>query len=80
MVSLSSILSTNSHIPSYDYEAGNLYAFFTHGFDLQTTDHNIINKYIIYIFNLYTAANDKDFNLWECILADFGKFEMQYFD
>ena len=40
----------------------------------------MINKYVIHMFNMYTAANDENFNLWECISADFGRFEVRHFD
>ena len=69
----SSILSAHSHVPSHDYEAADLKAFFAHGFDFQTTDQEMINKYAIHEFNLYAAANDEDFNLWVCIQVDFEK-------
>ena len=80
MAGPSSISSAHSHVPSHDYEAGDLHALFAHGFDFQTTDHDMINKYAIHMFNLYAAANDEDFNLWECISTNFGKFEVRHFD
>ena len=80
MAGPSSISSTHSHVPSYNYEASDLHALFAHGFDFQTTDYDMINKYAIHMFNLYAVANDEDFNLWECISANFGRFEVRYFD
>lgn len=63
MVGLSSILSIHSHNSFYDYKATNLKASFAYKFQFQTTDYNIINKYVIHKFNLYIAANNKDFSL-----------------
>ena len=80
MADPSNISSAHSHVLSHDYEAGALHALFAHEFDFQTTDHEMINKYAINIFNLYAAANDEDFNLWEYISTDFGRFEARHFD
>ena len=58
-----SISSAHSHVSSYDYEAGNLHALIAYEFNFQTTDHDMINKYAIHMFNLYAATNDENFNL-----------------
>ena len=80
MAGPSSISSAPSHVPSHDYEAADLKILFAQGFDFQTTDHDMINKYAIHKFNLYAAANDEDYNLWDCIQVDFEKFEARHFD
>lgn len=65
----------------HDQKIVNLKILFTQRFDFQTTDHNIINKYIIYKFNYkYKEMNIKDYCFQDSIQIDFAKFETKYFD
>ena len=54
----SSIFST----PSHDSEA-NLKILLNNNIEIETTDHDILNKYAIQKFNQYAAANAKDYSL-----------------
>ncbi len=64
MTGLLNISSVHSHVSFYNYKTADLKAFFAHRLEFQTIDQEIINKYAIQKFNLYLAANNKDFNLW----------------
>ena len=79
MTNLLSISSAYSYVPSHNYETADFKAIITHGFNVQTTDYDMINKYIIHKLNQYTAANTENFSLWTCIQVDFEKFEAQHF-
>ena len=59
---LMSISSIHFHVPFHDYKAGDLHVFFAHRFKFQIIDYDMIYKYIIHKFNLYTAANNEDCN------------------
>ena len=72
----SSISSALLHKP----EAVDLKIFFANSMDIQTADHDILNKYIIHRFNQYAAANTEDYSLWNGIQVDFEKFEAKHFD
>ena len=80
MAGPSSISSAHSHGPSQDYEAANLKRFFAQGFDIQTADHDMLNKWVIHSLNEYATLNTEDFDLWASIRMDFGKFEAKHFD
>lgn len=62
MRSPSSISVTNSYTLSHDYKAINLKVLFIYKFEFQITDYDMINKYVIHMFNLYKFANNEDFN------------------
>lgn len=47
----------------HNYNTINQKNFFVQGFNFETMDRNIINKYVIYKFNKYIAANTKHFSL-----------------
>lgn len=44
------------------------------------TNHNIFNKYVIHKFNLYVAANTKNYSLWDYIQVDFGRSKIKRFN
>ncbi len=76
MAGPSSISSVHSHDP----EIVDLEILFANGMDIQTADHDNLNKYTIHRFNQYAAANAEDYGLWDCIQVDFEKFEAKHFD
>ena len=51
-----------SSTPSRNLEA-DLKILFNNSIDIETTDHDIFNKYAIHKFNQYAAANAKDYSL-----------------
>ena len=69
-----------SSILSHEPEAINLKIFFANGIDIWTTDHDILNKYVVHEFNQYTDANTKDYSLWNGIQVDFEKLKAKHFD
>ena len=71
----SNILNAPLHNPKAD-----LKILFDNSIEIETTDHDILNKYAIQKFNQYAAANAEDYSLWDCIQVDFEKFEMKHFD
>ncbi len=58
-----SIPSTFSHALPHIHEAANLRILFAQGFDVQTADHDLLNKLVIYRFNQYRALNAEDYYL-----------------
>ena len=46
MAGPSSIASAHSHVLSHNNEAADLKAFFAHGFDIQTADADLLDKWI----------------------------------
>ena len=58
--------SSISSAASYNPEA-DLKILFDNSIEIETTDHDILNKYAIQKFNQYAAANAKDYSLWDCI-------------
>ena len=71
--------SSISSAPSHDPEA-DLKILFDNSIEIETTDHDILNKYAIQKFNQYAAANAEDYSLWDCNQVDFEKFEAKHFD
>ena len=71
--------SNISNVLSHDSKA-NLKIFFDNNIEIEITNHDILNKYIIQKFNQYAAVNAKDYSLWDCIQVDFRKFEAKHFD
>ena len=65
---------------SHDPEAVDLKVLFANGLNIETSDHDILNKYAIHRFNQYAAAIAEDYSLWDCIQVDFEKFEAKHFD
>ncbi len=80
MAGPSSISSAHSHVPSHDNEAADLKALFAHGFDIQTVDPDLLDKWVTHRFNICAATNVEDYELWICIRTGFKKFEVKYFD
>lgn len=76
MLGFLNILSTFLH----NFKPNNLKILFDNNIDIETTDHNIFNKYIIHKFNQYIAINAKNYSFWNCIQIDFEKSEKKYFD
>ena len=76
----SNISIAHFHIPSHDNEAANLKAFFAHGFDIQTADPNLLDKWVTYRFNICAATKVEDYELWISIQINFKKFEAKHFD
>ena len=72
--------SSTSSTPLQDRKTANLTISLDNSINIETTDHDILNKYAIYKFNQYTAINAKDYGLWNYIQVDFKKFEGKYFD
>ena len=75
MVGALSILSAPLRNPKT-----NLKIFFDKSIDIERIDHDILNKYAITKFNEYVVTNVKDYNLWDWIQVDFGRFEAKHFD
>ncbi len=75
-----SISNAHSHVLSYNNEVTYLKVFFAHGFDIQTIDPNLLNKWVIHRFNICAATNVEDYELWICIRTDFKKFETKHFN
>ena len=75
MAGVSSVLSSLLH----DLNA-NLKILFDNSIDIETIDHDILNRYAIHKFNQYAAANAKHYSLWDNIPVDFEKFEAKHFD
>lgn len=57
-----SILSIFSHVLSHNYEAIDVKTFFAQGFNIQTTDRDLSNKWVIYRFHKYGVSNAKDYD------------------
>ena len=55
--------SSTSSAPLHDSETANLKIFLDNSTDIETTDHDTLNKYAIHKFNEYAAANTKDYSL-----------------
>ena len=72
----SSILSALLHNP----KAVDLKVLFANGLNIETFDHDILNKYAIHRFNQYADANAEEYSLWDCIQVDFEKFEAKHFN
>lgn len=73
--SVSSIFSE-----SYKPKTNNIKAFFVQEFNIITIGYDLINKFIIYKFYQYAAANVEDFSLWNCIQVNFEKYEIRHLD
>lgn len=80
MASPLSISSAHPHILFYVNKTTNLKALFTHGFDIQTTDADLLNKWVTYKFNICAVTNVEDYELWIYIQIDFQKFEAKHFN
>lgn len=78
MTGLLSVLSIISKL--HDSETVNLKALFAQRFNVEITDHDLINKFVLHRFNQYVALNTKDYRLWDCIQIDFEKFEVRHLD
>ena len=76
MAGLLSISSALSHDPETAY----LKILFAQGFNIQTADHDLLNKFVIHRFNQYAALDAEDYGLWDLIQMDFEKFEAKHFD
>lgn len=63
MANFLSISSAHLYVLSYDNKVTNLKAFFPYGFDIQITKLNLLDKWIIYKFNICIAINVKDYEL-----------------
>lgn len=64
------------HNPKID----DLKAVFAQGFNAQTANYYLINKFVVQKFNQYIVLNVKGYRFWNCIQIDFEKFEAKYFD
>ena len=64
----------------YNQEVANLRILFAQGFNIQTADHDLLNKLVIDRFNQYKALNTKDYNFWNCIQIHFEKWKAKYFN
>ena len=73
--SVSSVLSKSRDPKNID-----LKTLFVQGFNIETADHDLINKFVIHRFNQYAALNAKNYRLWDFIQIDFEKFEAKHFD
>lgn len=51
----------------HDYNATNLEILFAQGFNIQTAEYDLLNKFVIHMFNQYRALNAKDWSLWDWI-------------
>lgn len=80
MAGPSSISSAQPHVPSYQSKAADLKAFFAHGFDIETADPDLLDKWVSYRFTICAATNVEDYELWACIRMDFKKFKAKHFD
>lgn len=80
MADLSNIPNAFSHTLFHNYEVINLRILFAQAFDIQTTDYDLLNKFVIHRFNQYNAVNTEDYSLWDCIQIDFEKWESKYFN
>lgn len=69
-----------SSVLLHNFEPNDLKIYFDNNIDFKTTDYDIINKYMIYKFNLYIVINNKDYNLQDCIKVNFKKVKVKYFD
>lgn len=63
MTDPSSIISIFLH----DLKVNNYNILFKSSFDIQETDKDLLNKYIIYKFNQYTAMNIEYWSLYDSI-------------
>ncbi len=72
--------SSISSIALHDLKANDLKTPFACSLDFQTADHELINNYIVYWVNQYSARNFKDWSLWDSIQIDFAEFEAKHFD
>ena len=80
MAGLSSISSAQSYVPSHNNETANLKALFVHGFNIETADPYLLDKWVTHRFNICAATNVEDYELWAYIQIDFKKFEAKHFD
>jgi hypothetical protein len=53
---------------------------FVNDLNIDNANSKIINKYVIYLFNEYAAANIQDYDLWEVIQINFTHFQTKHFD
>lgn len=63
MASPLNISNIHSYVLTHDNETANLKAFFTLSFDIQITDSDLLNKWVIYRFNICAVTNVKDYKL-----------------
>ncbi len=72
--------SSIKSIFSYDSEVYNFKILFRSSLNIQETNYNLLNKYVIYKINQYQAINIEDYSLSRSIQIDFLKFEAIYFN
>jgi hypothetical protein len=53
---------------------------FVNDLNIDNVNSNIINKYVIYLFNKYAAANIQNYDLREAIQVDFSRFKIEHFN
>ena len=58
-----SISNIYFYVLSLNSKAANLEAFFIYNFDIQTTDFNLLNKWVTHRFNICAAINVKNYEL-----------------
>jgi hypothetical protein len=52
---------------------------FRNGLNIETAAQHILNKYVKYRLDQYTALNAEDYGLWICIQTDFAEFTQAHF-
>ncbi len=71
---------TNLNSPCFESEISvNLEFLFRNGLNIETADQHILNKYVKYRLDQYTALNAEDYGLWICIQTDFEEFTQAHF-
>jgi hypothetical protein len=75
-----------SHCQALEFAAGseisaavNPEILFQNGLNIEIADQHILNKYVRYRLDQYTALNAEDYGLWICIQTDFEKFTQAHF-
>lgn len=64
----------------YKLEVQDFKILFRPSFNVQVTDYNLLNTYVIYKVNQYQVLNIKDYSLQDFIQIDFMRFQVEYFD
>lgn len=76
MANFSSTLSA----PLDNFKTANLKTLLNNSTNIEMTDINTLNKYIIYNFDEYAAVNIKDYSLWDYIQVNIGRFKGKHFN
>lgn len=80
MASFSNISSIHPYVSFNNNKVTNLKIFFIYNFNIQIENLDLLNKWVIYKFNICIATNVKDYKLWAYIQMNFKKFKIKYFD